>query len=102
MLFGAQYVGFGVDRDVIRVGNEIGKFDRIRLRVLENDIHINEIKIVYNNGSTDALAVNADIPMNSRTNWIDLRGDRFIKEIQMVYRSKPSFKGQARVCVQAR
>ena len=97
VLFGAQYVGFGVDRDVIRVGNEIGKFDRIRLRVLENDIHINEIKIVYNNGSTDALAVNADIPMNSRTNWIDLRGDRFIKEIQMVYRSKPSFKGQARI-----
>lgn len=97
VLFGAQYVGFGVDRDVIRVGNEIGKFDRIRLRVLDNDIHINEIKVVYANGETDALAVNADIPKNSRTNWIDLKGDRFIKEIQMVYRSKPSFKGQARI-----
>ena len=97
VLFGAQYVGFGVDRDVIRVGNEIGKFDRIRLRVLDNDIHINEIKVVYANGETDALAVYADIPKNSRTNWIDLKGDRFIKEIQMVYRSKPSFKGQARI-----
>jgi Protein of unknown function (DUF2541) len=97
VLFGAQYVGFGVDRDVIRVGNEVGKFDKIRLRVLDNDIHINEIKVVYANGETDALAVNADIPKNSRTNWIDLKGDRFIKEIQMVYRSKPSFKGQARI-----
>ena len=97
VLFGAQYVGFGVDRDVIRVGNEIGKFDRIRLRVLDNDIHISEIKVVYANGETDALAVNADIPKNSRTNWIDLKGDRFIKEIQMVYRSKPNFKGQARI-----
>ncbi len=97
VLFGAQYVGFGVDRDVIRVGNEIGKFDRIRLRVLDNDIHISEIKVIYANGETDALAVNADIPKNSRTNWIDLKGDRFIKEIQMVYRSKPSFKGQARI-----
>lgn len=97
VLFGAQYVGFGVDRDVIRVGNEIGKFDRIRLRVLDNDIHINEIKVVYANGETDALAVNADIPKNSRTNWIDLKGDRFIKEIQMVYRSRPSFSGQARI-----
>ncbi|NOT71424.1 MAG: DUF2541 family protein [Hyphomicrobium sp.] len=97
VLFGAQYVGFGVDRDVIRVGNEIGKFDKIRLRVLDNDIHINEIKVVYANGETDALAVNADIPKNSRTNWIDLKGDRFIKEIQMVYKSKPSFKGQARI-----
>ncbi len=97
VLFGAQYVGFGVDRDVIRVGNEIGKFDRIRLRVLDNDIHINELKVVYANGETDTLAVNADIPKNSRTNWIDLKGDRFIKEIQMVYKSKPSFRGQARI-----
>jgi hypothetical protein len=97
VLFGAQYVGFGVDRDVIRVGNEIGKFDRIRLRVLDNDIYINEMKVIYANGETDTLAVNANVPKNSRTNWIDLKGDRFIKEIQLVYRSKPSFRGQARV-----
>lgn len=97
VLFGAQYVGFGVDRDVIRVGNEIGKFDRIRLRVLDNDIHINQLKIIYENGETDELAVNADIPKNSRTNWIDLKGTRFIREIQMVYRSRPSFRGQARI-----
>jgi CBS domain-containing protein len=97
VLFGAQYVGFLTDRDVIRVGNEIGKFAKIRLRVLENDIHINEMKVVYNNGESDTLAVNADIPKNSRTNWIDLRGDRFIKEIQLVYRSRPNFNGQARI-----
>jgi CBS domain-containing protein len=97
ILFGAQYVGFLTDRDVIRVGNEIGKFSKIRLRVLDNDIHINEMKIVYANGESDTLAVNADIPKNSRTNWIDIRGDRFIKEIQLVYRSRPSFNGQARI-----
>lgn len=97
VLFGAQYVGFLTDRDVIRVGNEIGKFAKIRLRVLDNDIHINEMKVVYLNGESDTLAVNADIPKNSRTNWIDLRGDRFIKEIQLVYRSRPSFNGQARI-----
>jgi CBS domain-containing protein len=97
VLFGAQYVGFLTDRDVIRVGNEIGKFAKIRLRVLDNDIHIKEMKVVYNNGESDTLAVNADIPKNSRTNWIDLRGDRFIKEIQLVYRSRPNFNGQARI-----
>ena len=97
VLFGAQYVGFLTDRDVIRVGNEVGKFAKIRLRVLDNDIHISEMKVVYNNGESDALAVNADIPKNSRTNWIDLRGDRFIKEIQLVYRSRPNFNGQARI-----
>ncbi len=97
VLFGAQYVGFLTDRDVIRVGSEVGKFAKIRLRVLDNDIHINEMKIVYMNGESDTLAINADIPKNSRTNWIDLRGDRFIKEIQLVYRSRPSFSGQARI-----
>ncbi len=55
------------------------------------------MKIVYANGETDTLAINADIPKNSRTNWIDLRGDRFIREIQLVYRSRPSFSGQARI-----
>ncbi|CCB67598.1 MULTISPECIES: DUF2541 family protein [unclassified Hyphomicrobium] len=97
VLFGAQYVGFLTDRDVIRIGPEIGKFSKIRLRVLDNDIHIKEMKIVYANGEADTLAINADIPKNSRTNWIDLRGDRFIKEIQLVYRSRPNFNGQARI-----
>jgi CBS domain-containing protein len=97
VLFGAQYVGFLTDRDVIRIGPEVGKFAKIRLRVLDNDIHINEMRVVYANGESDSLAINADIPKNSRTNWIDLRGDRFIKEIQLVYRSRPSFSGRARI-----
>ena len=97
VLFGSQYVGFTVDRDVIRVGAEIGKFDKIRLRVLDNDIFIKDLKVVYGNGESEDLAVNADVKQNTRTQWFNLKGDRFIKEVQMVYRSKPSFKGQARV-----
>ncbi len=97
VLFGSQYVGFGVDRDVIRVGAEIGKFDKVRLRVLDNDIFIKELKIVYANGESEDLVVNADVAKDKRTQWFNLKGDRFIKEVQMVYRSRPSFKGQARV-----
>ena len=97
VLFGSQYVGFGVDRDVIRVGSEIGKFDKIRFRVLDNDIFIKDLKVIYANGESDDLVVNAEVKQNSRTQWFSLKGDRFIKEVQMVYRSKPSFKGQARI-----
>ena len=97
VLFGSQYVGFGVDRDVIRVGSEIGKFDKLRFRVLDNDIFIKDMKVVYANGESDDLVVNADVKQNTRTQWFNLHGDRFIKEVQMVYRSKPSFKGQARI-----
>jgi hypothetical protein len=97
VLFGVQYVGFGVDRDVVKVGAEYGKFDKIRLRVLDNDIFITDMRVIYGNGEPDVLAVNANVPANSRTKWFTLKGDRFIKEIQLVYKSRPGFKGQARV-----
>ncbi len=97
VLFGVQYAGFGLDRDTIKVGREYGKFDRIRLRVLDNDLHVNELRVVYTTGEPDVLAVNATVQANTRTRWLDVRGDRFIKEIQFSYRSRPNFKGQARV-----
>ena len=95
VLFGTQSVGFGVDRDIIRVGSEIGKFDRIRMRVLDNDIFINSMKVIYVNGEAEEVAYNADVRKDTRTRWIQLKGDRFIKEIQFTYRSRPNFKGQA-------
>ena len=97
VLFGVQYVGFLIDRDVIRVGTEYGKFDKVRLRVLDNDIFINEMRVIYSNGEPDVLAVAANVPANTRTKWFTLKGDRFIKEIQLVYKSRPGFRGQARV-----
>ena len=97
VLFGAKSIGFLTDHDVIRVGNEIGKFARIRLRVIVNDIHINALKVVYADGESDTLVVDAEVPKNSRSNWIDLRGDLFIKQIEMTYRSRTNFDGQARI-----
>ncbi len=97
VLFGVQQVGFGVDRDVIKIGREFGKFDKVSLRVLDNEIFINEMRVVYSDGEPDVLAVNATIPANSRTKKFELKGDRFIKEVQLVYKSRPNFKGQARV-----
>ena len=97
VLFGAQRVGFGIDRDVIQVGPEIGLFDRIRLRVLENDISLKEMTVVYANGEKDVLAINATVKRDSRTQWFSLKGDRFIKEIQFTYASRPNFRGLARV-----
>jgi hypothetical protein len=97
VLFGVQYVGFNVDRDIIRIGRELGKFDKLRLRVLDNDVFLNEMRVVYTNGDPDVLAISANIPANSRTRWFDLNGDRFIKEIQLVYKSRPGFRGQARI-----
>ncbi len=97
VLFGTQAVGFAVDRDVIRIGAEIGKFDKVRLRVLDNDIFITSMKVVYSNGESQEVAYNADVKKDTKTRWLDLKGDRFIKEIQLIYRAKPNFRGQAYV-----
>jgi hypothetical protein len=97
VLFGAQAVDLGADHDVIPVGGDVGKFDRIRLRVLENDIFLNELKVVYTDGDSDTLPINAEIKQITRTRWFPLKGDSFIKEIQFSYRSRPNVKGQARV-----
>lgn len=97
VMFGYQDVGFVVDTDVLKIGGNVGKFDRIRLRVLKNDVHINGIKINYLDGETQDLVVDANVPANTRTKWLDVKGDKFIKEIRLNYRSKPDVKGQARV-----
>ncbi len=97
VLFGTQNVGFIRDRDVIRVGANLGQFDRIQLRVLNNEVHINELDVVYVDGTTQKLVVNASVKQNTRTQWLNITGTKFIKEINLNYRSRPAFKGQARV-----
>lgn len=97
ILFGVQNVGFLRDRDAIRVGANLGQFDRIQLRVLDNDIFINELEVNYVDGTSQKLVVNSDVKQNTRTRWLDITGTKFIKDISLNYRSRPSFKGQARI-----
>jgi hypothetical protein len=89
VLFGAQTVDFRGDRDVIPVGPEVGRFDRIALRVLDNDIFLREVTVTYANGERDRKIIETGIPANSQTRGIDLKGDRFIRDIELVYRSRP-------------
>jgi hypothetical protein len=89
VLFGAQTVEFRGDRDIIPVGPEVGRFDRIALRVQDNDIFLREITVTYANGERDRKIIETAIPANSQTRPIDLKGDRFIRDIELVYRSRP-------------
>jgi hypothetical protein len=95
-LLGQQSVGFGVDRDAIQVGRDDGDFSKIQLRVKKNAIEMVDLKVVYGNGQTDDIPVRSIIRAGGQTRAIDLKGgERFIKRVEIVYRSKPSFKGQA-------
>lgn len=97
VLFGVQNVGFIRDRDVIRVGANLGQFDRVQLRVLDNDVFINEIEVNYVDGTSQKLVVNADVKQNTRTSWLNITGTKFIRDINMLYRSRPNVRGQARI-----
>ncbi len=102
-LLGCQKVGFITDRDVISVGKDDGKFKAIQLRVSDNEIEMLDLKVVYGNGQVDDIPVRHHIKAGGETRWIDLKGEkRFIKQINMVYKSKPNFKGHAKVCAYGR
>lgn len=95
-LLGRQSVGFITDRDVVRVGRKDGDFRKIQLRVKGNDVEILDLKVVYGNGKSDDIPLRQTIRAGGQTRVIDLKGrDRFIRSVQLVYRSRPSFKGQA-------
>lgn len=99
VLFGSQSVAFRVDKDVIRVGSQIGKFDRVRLHVLDNDVKFKDVKVVYEDGSATDVPVNENVKANTRTKWFSVRSNKFIKEIQLTYQSNLSAKGEAQVAV---
>lgn len=105
VLLGKQTVGFGVDRDVIRVGQgeewfrREGPFRSLRFNVQESDIHLINIRIVYLNGFAEDYRFDRLVARGTGV-AIDLRGERsFIRQIEMVYRSRPSFRGRAVVSV---
>ena len=97
---GCQSVGFNVDRDVVRVGKRDGRFRAIRLAVGGNEVFIFDLKVVYGSGNADDLPVKAAIRAGGTSGKLDLKGGaRNIDRVEMVYRSRPDFRGKAEVCV---
>jgi len=100
---GCQKVGFGADRDVIKVGRREGRFSAIRLRVERSDVLLLSLRVVYEHGPPDDFDVKNHLRAGSETRPLDLRGERrAIRQIELVYSSIPSFKGSATLCADGR
>jgi hypothetical protein len=99
---GCQQVSFiGKDRDSIRVGRSEGRFKAIKLAARGNDVEMLDLKVIYANGEPDDIPVRSLIRAGRETRALDLRGrERAIDRIDMVYRSRPNFRGQATVCAE--
>jgi hypothetical protein len=99
-LLGQQTVGFGIDRDVIRVGRREDRFEKIALEVSGNDIELLDVRVNYRHGPPQDISVREFIRAGGRTRPLDLiGGDRTIDRIELVYRSRPGSRGQATVAV---
>ncbi len=100
VLLGEKTVGFLVDRDVIQIGRSEDWFRNRAFRQLHfaaerNDVHMVSIRLVYLNGFAEDFRVDKQIRAG-RQLAVDLRGDRsFLQRIEMTYRARPSFRGQA-------
>ncbi len=104
VLLGEQRVGFRVDRDIIRIGQSEDWYRTRRFRTLHfkaegNDIHLMSLRLVYMNGYGEDFRVDRLIRQGDAMP-IDLRGERsFLRQIEMVYRARPDFRGQAMIRV---
>jgi hypothetical protein len=99
-LLGQKRVGFGIDRDVIQVGQSEDWYRNRRFRALHfqagrNDVHMMSIRLVYLNGSGEDFRIDRLI-RDGEELPLDLRGERsYISRIEMIYRSRPGFGGEA-------
>lgn len=100
ILLGEKVVGFRVDRDVINVGQNEDwfrsrSFHRLHFVAERNDVYMMRIRLVFMNGFTEDVRVEQLIRQGTDLP-VDLRGDRsYLRSIEMVYRSRPDFRGEA-------
>lgn len=96
-------VGWGVDHDVIHTGNVNDDFRQIKLKVTDGPLKMYDMKIHFDNGDVQDVAIRNIIRQGGESRVIDLAGGlRHIKKIEFWYETKGFAKGKARVAVWGR
>jgi len=104
VLLGEREVDFRVDRDVIDIRQAEDWYRDRAFRELHfvatgNDVHMLDVRLVYFNGYAEDLRIDRLIRRGEQLP-LNLRGDRsFVRRIEMVYRTRPNFRGKAVVKV---
>ncbi|MEL6297483.1 MAG: DUF992 domain-containing protein [Pseudomonadota bacterium] len=95
---GSRVVDFSRDRDVIQLSRKDGRFRALQLLVSDNDVFMNEIRVVYGNGRAESLLVRDEIKAGRRSRVMDLAGRaRIIDRVELIYRSDPGGNRKANV-----
>lgn len=97
-LLGAQTIRFGgVDRDVVKVGAEVGKFDLIRLCVYDADVDMIGTRVNFVQGEAQTLPYQGLVRAGYRTQEMRFKGDRFIRDVELIYKKREAYRGTALV-----
>jgi hypothetical protein len=67
-------VNYGVDRDVILFGDIKDDFRQIRLRITDGPLRMYDMKIYFDNGDVQDVALKANFRQGEETRIIDLKG----------------------------
>jgi hypothetical protein len=99
---GERRVSFIQDHDRIEVGRREGRFTKLRLKVHHNDIELRRIVVQFSNGQVEDAEFHRKVPQGGEadlrltTRWSD---GRHIRHVDLNYRSRPGFRGEARVAL---
>lgn len=99
-LLSEQKVNFVRDKDEIIVQSR-NEFTALRFRVEDRDVHLNDLKVYFENGDKLEPSLDEVIPANETSRIIELSRDgRRIQKIEFKYRTTGNLlKGRANVLV---
>jgi hypothetical protein len=91
---------FGLDHDVIHLGDVRDDFRQLRLRVTDAPLKMLDMKIYFDNGSVQDVPLRAFFRKGEESRIIDLNGGlRHLKKIEFWYETAGRRKGRSRVAV---
>lgn len=86
---GTERVGTRPDKDIVYVGRDEGRFEKLMLKVTGGDVHVGDVKVVYGNGTSEHLNVQEYLRAGQSSPAFDLRGHhRMIERIELIYQSE--------------
>ncbi|MBK9109509.1 MAG: hypothetical protein IPM92_14330 [Saprospiraceae bacterium] len=95
-----KWVNFGVDRDMIHVGNIGDEYSKLVVRVTDAPLRMYDMKVFFDNGGVQDVAIKSIIRQGGQTRIIDLDGGkRRLSKIEFWYETKGRGKGRSRVAV---
>lgn len=96
-------VGFGVDHDRINFGNLKDDFRQIKIRVTDGPLKMYDLKIHFDNGTTQDVSLRQRFAQGSESRVIDLDGGlRHLTQIEFWYETKGFLRGKSRVAIWGR